>query len=225
MRIYSRYIVTMNTQTRDVGVNKAPQKCESHELSNLFPTVLLCRSMPDAKSKNRRLRKIILEREKSDPGVIQSNVGGWHSTADLWDWPNSEIQQLCAWVKRAAEDMTATVVPVEPGDQIVAEPYGGAWANVLRQGGYNKVHNHPGAVWSAVYYVASGDPYPEPPGNGNFEFMDPRPGNLHGGKEILAPVPGLLMMFPAWLNHYVNPYHGDSERISIAFNLTVEICR
>jgi hypothetical protein len=34
-----------------------------------------------------------------------------------------------------------------------------------------------------------------------------------------------LMMFPAWLNHYVNPYHGDSERISIAFNLTVEICR
>jgi len=215
----------MNTKIRDIGVKNAPQKCESHELSNLFPTILLRRSMPDAKSKNRRLRKIILEREKSDPGVTQSNVGGWHSTADLWDWPNAEIQELCAWVKRAAEDMTTTVAPVQPEDQIVAEPYGGAWANVLRDGGYNKVHNHPGAVWSAVYYVASGDPYPEPPGNGNFEFMDPRPGNLYGGKEILAPVPGLLMMFPAWLNHYVNPYHGESERISIAFNLTVEIYR
>ena len=87
------------------------------------------------------------------------------------------------------------------------------------------MHNHPGAVWSAVYYVASGDPYPDQPGNGNFEFMDPRPGNLHGGKEIIRPEPGLLMIFPAWLNHYVNAYHGDGERISIAWNMTVEIVR
>lgn len=199
--------------------------CAPGELSQLFPTVLLRRRMPDAKSKNRRLRKIVLDREKTDPGVRQSNVGGWHSTADLWDWPNPEIRELCDWVKRAAEDMTATIVPVQPGDEIRAEPYGGAWANVLRDGGYNKVHNHPGAVWSAVYYVATGDPYPDPPDNGNFEFMDPRPGNVHGGKEIIPPEPGVLMLFPAWLYHYVNPYHGEGERISIAFNMNVEIFR
>ena len=63
------------------------------------------------------------------------------------------------------------------------------------------------------------------PGNGNFEFMDPRGGNVHGGKEIVRPEPGLLMVFPAWLNHYVNPYHGDGERISIAWNFNVEILR
>ena len=96
---------------------------------------------------------------------------------------------------------------------------------MLRDGGYNKPHNHPGAVWSAVYYVSSGDPYPDPPDNGNFEFMDPRGGNLHGGKEIVRPEPGLLMVFPAWLFHYVNPYHGEGERISIAWNFNVEILR
>jgi uncharacterized protein (TIGR02466 family) len=216
---------TMNTHLRDIPVTKATNKCGEQEISNLFQTALLRRRMPDAKSKNKRFRKIILEREKVDAGVRQSNVGGWHSTADLWDWPNPEIQDLCAWVKRAAEEMTATVVPVQPGDEIHAEPYGGAWANVLREGGYNKVHNHPGAVWSAVYYVASGNPYPDPPGNGAFEFMDPRPGNVHGGKEIVMPEPGLLMVFPAWLYHYVNPHHGESERISVAFNLNVEITR
>jgi uncharacterized protein (TIGR02466 family) len=215
----------MNTQLRDIDVTNAPAACDRQELSELFPTVLLRRMMPDAKSKNRRLRKIILQREKEDPGVTQSNVGGWHSTADLWDWPNSEVRDLCDWVKRAAEEMTASVMPVQPGDEIRAEPYGGAWANVLRDGGYNKVHNHPGSVWSAVYYVASGDPYPDPPGNGAFEFMDPRPGNVYGGKEILTPVPGLLMMFPSWLYHYVNPHQGDSERISIAWNLNVEVLR
>lgn len=215
----------MSTRIRDFSVTGVPTSCDRQELSGLFPTVLLRRLMPDATSKNKRLRKIILGREKNDPGVRQSNVGGWHSSADLWDWPNPEIRELCEWVKRAAKDMTATVVPVEPGDEILAEPYGGAWANVLRDGGYNKVHNHPGAVWSAVYYVASGDPYPDPSCNGAFEFMDPRPGNVHGGKEIIMPEPGLLMVFPAWLYHYVNPHHGESERISIAFNLNVEILR
>ena len=167
----------------------------------------------------------MLEREKSDPGVRHSNVGGWHSTADLWDWPNPEIRDLCNWVKTTVEELTAAVAPVEPGDQVEAEIYGGSWVNLLRDGGYNKPHNHPGAAWSAVYYVASGEPYSEPAGNGNFEFMDPRPGNLHGIKEIIQPEPGLLMVFPAWLVHYVNAYHGDGERISIAWNFNVEILR
>jgi uncharacterized protein (TIGR02466 family) len=217
-----RYIHCMNAKPHDGALDRG---CAPGEVTTLFPTVLLRRQLPDAKSKNRRLRKIILEREKADPGVRQSNVGGWHSTADLWDWPNPEIRDLCGWVQRAAEDLAATISPVQPGDEIRTEPYGGSWANVLRDGGYNKVHNHPGAVWSAVYYVASGDPYPDPAGNGKFEFMDPRPGNVHGGKEIVTPEPGLLMIFPAWLYHYVNPYHGEGERISIAWNLSVEILR
>ena len=215
----------MNTRFRDNVVTTQHPGCPPEELSHIFPTVLMRRRMPDAKSKNRRLRKIILEREKNDSGVCRSNVGGWHSTADLWDWPNPEVRDLSNWVKSAARELTAGMFPVQPGDEVLAEPYGGAWANVLREGGYNKVHNHPGAVWSAVYYVASGEPYAEPPGNGNFEFMDPRPGNVHGGKEVITPEPGLLIMFPGWLQHYVNAYYGDGERISIAWNLTVEIVR
>jgi uncharacterized protein (TIGR02466 family) len=215
----------MNTRFRDNVVTTQHPGCPPEELSHIFPTVLMRRRMPDAKSKNRRLRKIILEREKNDSGVCHSNVGGWHSTPDLWDWPNPEVRDLSNWVKLAARELTAGMFPVQPGDEVLAEPYGGAWANVLREGGYNKVHNHPGAVWSAVYYVASGEPYAEPPGNGNFEFMDPRPGNVHGGKEVITPEPGLLIMFPGWLQHYVNAYHGDGERISIAWNLTVEIVR
>ena len=135
------------------------------------------------------------------------------------------MQELCNFVKQAATDLTATVAPVQQGDAIKINPYGGAWVNLLRGGGYNKVHNHPGAVWSAVYYVTDGEPDPAVPGNGLFEFMDPRPGNIHGGKEVIRPEPGLLMMFPSWLYHYVNPHQGKSERISIAFNMNVEIQR
>jgi hypothetical protein len=30
-------------------------------------------------------------------------------------------------------------------------------------------------------------------------------------------------MWPAWLNHFVNPFSGKGERISIAFNLDAEV--
>ena len=100
------------------AVDGMPPRCAQEELSTLFPTTLMRRRMPDAKSRNRRIRKIILEREKSDPGVRHSNVGGWHSTADLWDWPNAEIRDLCAWVQTAVEELTATVAPVQPGEKV-----------------------------------------------------------------------------------------------------------
>ncbi len=32
-----------------------------------------------------------------------------------------------------------------------------AWANVNRPGDFNKMHTHPGATWSGVYYVDPGD--------------------------------------------------------------------
>lgn len=127
--------------------------------------------------------------------------------------------------RHAAADLTASLVRIRPDDRVDIKPYGGAWANVLRNGGYNRVHNHPGAVWSAVYYVATGEPFPEPHGNGNIEFMDPRPGNIHGGKQIFTPEEGQLLIFPAWRYHYVNPFYGKGERISIAWNMEARILR
>ena len=48
------------------------------------------------------------------------------------------------------------------------------------------------------------------------------PGGLSGGvNEALRPRAGRLVMFPAWLMHQVRPYHGNAERISIAFNLSL----
>jgi uncharacterized protein (TIGR02466 family) len=119
--------------------------------------------------------------------------------------------------------MTASSIPPDLGGEITCRFYGGCWANVLRDGGYNKIHNHAGAVWSGSYYVGVGEPDAEPQYNGWIEFQDPRPANIHGGKERIKPEPGLLLMFPSWLNHYVNPFHGKGERISIAFNLSAHV--
>ncbi len=46
-------------------------------------------------------------------------------------------------------------------------------------------------------------------------------GQSAGSGETILPKPGLLFLFPSWLQHQVRPYRGTELRISIAFNLRV----
>jgi hypothetical protein len=34
-----------------------------------------------------------------------------------------------------------------------------------------------------------------------------------------TPTPGDVLLFPSWLEHSVAPFHGEGERICIAFNV------
>lgn len=196
----------------------------STELQQIFPTFLLRRRLDAVKPLNARLRDIVLARERElGAGVGASNIGGWHSPADLMDWDFPEIRTLMGALLETGAELTRALTPPQYEGEVRVSFYGGCWANVLRHGGYNRIHNHPGAVWSGCYYVSVGEPVAEPPYNGWIEFQDPRPGNLHGGKERVEPEEGLLLMFPSWLNHFVNPFMGQGERISIAFNLDAEV--
>jgi hypothetical protein len=67
-----------------------------------------------------------------------------------------------------------------------------------------------------------------PPGSGNLVFRDPRPGVINsfckgamanGYSDVrLKPDAGLLVLFPHWLEHYVEPHAGEGPRMVIAFN-------
>jgi uncharacterized protein (TIGR02466 family) len=109
------------------------------------------------------------------------------------------------------------------------------WANVNGPGEGNLCHYHPGNFWSGTYYVDDGGINADPSLGGTFEMLDPRgaapamfaPGLVYAGEgglgagatEWIRPRPGLLVLFPSWLQHQVRAYRGTCERISIAFNL------
>ena len=113
-----------------------------------------------------------------------------------------------------------------------------AWANINRKGHSNEFHVHPGCFWSGVYYVDDGGCSKDKSLAGEFVIMDPRGaapsmyapafcfrgpgGNTLGATELVSPKNGIIMIFPAWLSHAVRPYHGEGERISISFNLSVK---
>lgn len=97
-----------------------------------------------------------------------------------------------------------------------------SWVNLHDRAGFNFLHMHEGSLLSGSFYLKV------PAGSGELCFRDPRPGVLHGSVKgsvpngqtdvHLKPSTGLLVLFPCWLEHYVEPHESDEPRICIAFN-------
>ena len=97
-----------------------------------------------------------------------------------------------------------------------------SWINLHDRGGFNFLHLHEGSLLSGSFYLQV------PAGAGDFVFRDPRPGIIHGSVKgavpnghsdiHLTPSTGLLVLFPCWMEHYVEPHDSDQPRITIAFN-------
>jgi uncharacterized protein (TIGR02466 family) len=85
-------------------------------------------------------------------------------------------------------------------------------------------------VFSCVYYVKGNKDA------GNIEIMSPISAKCHviypdhistynrftSDRYWYDPEPGKLLIFPAWITHYVHPNISEDERISIAFNSKFE---
>lgn len=196
-----------------------------------YPTPVGRFRVPDAGEVNRELRALILERERAEPSQQYANAGGWHSKADLFDWPHPAVATLRTWVFEAVQHTALAAVQAANKSMPQVSLAIKAWANISRAGNYHRQHNHPGACWSGAYFVDSGGDAPGRPLSGLLELLDPRPftemvatpGDPFGQKAILRPEPGTIVVFPGWLYHFVNPHFGPGERISVAFNAEVVV--
>jgi len=202
------------------------------QVRNLFPTPVAILAVADAARINAALEARILERERTAEGVQHSNLGGWQSATDFPDWCGPEGETVLATAEALARSLTCD----RAGRAVAPQWRLNAWANVNRRGHGNEFHTHPGAFWSATYYVSDGGAGADPGLGGEFEIQDPRgagpamlapmlafatAGGLSvGASETVVPKAGNLVMFPSWLSHAVRPYGGDGVRISIALNLT-----
>jgi uncharacterized protein (TIGR02466 family) len=200
-------------------------------LSVAFATPLLqLRNQLDAAT-NQALVAAVLAREGARKGITRSNVGGWHSEDDLFEWREPAIGALKRVIGEGLKRVTSFTAG--KGGEVSGDFSAVAWANVNRKGDFNRLHNHPGFVWSGVYYAQAGDAPADRPDSGLLELVDPRvgvdmiavPGDPYGGAIAVKPEDGMLVMFPSWLQHSVAPYRGEVPRISIAFNVAIHNVR
>jgi uncharacterized protein (TIGR02466 family) len=100
----------------------------------------------------------------------------------------------------------------------------GCWANVNPPGARHERHCHPNNFLSGVYYPKVIE------GSDTISFDDPRPhwtmmapALREQRPELSSTVtltvePGMLVVFPSWLVHFVEPNASSAARVSISFN-------
>jgi uncharacterized protein (TIGR02466 family) len=221
---------------RSLGGPQGASRSEAPQLTllNLFATPLVIAMLPTADLLNPELKRIILAREAAAGESVQrSNHGGWQSTWDLHEWGGAPVQRVFAFIRSIVDEMT-----VDRAGKRHAIPWRiNSWANVNRHGHGNQFHTHPGALWSASYYVDDGGVSADARLGGEFEIQDPRgvapvmyapyltfpgpDGAALGEAQRLTPRSGMCVVFPSWLSHGVRPYLGTRERISIAVNFSI----
>ena len=131
-----------------------------------------------------------------------------------------EFQELNKCILTAAKGVTDFMHVAEEGLEITS-----CWANFHPRGGCNPSHTHPNNYLGGVYYVDT------PDDSGSIVFEDPRSQPKivsprvsrftaeNTGRTILDVKEGLLLLFPAWLVHAVEPNPSDRLRTRISFNL------
>jgi uncharacterized protein (TIGR02466 family) len=188
----------------------------------LFATPVIVDQLEDCEALNEELEAAILARMRSDPGLRLSNQGGWQSRHDLPAWGGEAGRRL---IRHAAALATANTATAQGATGLRWRI--DAWANVSGSGHSNRSYVHGGSFWSAVYYVRVGAGK-----GGELLLHDPRMPALrmhapdlrfkNAGVELVAPVKpkaGLMILFPAWLSHSVQPWEGGESRISVAMNI------
>ena len=158
----------------------------------------------------------------------RTNAGGWHYGDDLFRLDEPVVQALRGTMEQHVQAFLNHFRPEARKKEDRFRLAG--WINVNRAGDHNVLHCHPGCFLSAVYYVR----IPQPMKGGEIVFRDPRgpavamyetpgielPWVGTGTGLPFSPSAGQLLIFPSWLEHRVEPFEGEGERISIAFNAT-----
>lgn len=101
----------------------------------------------------------------------------------------------------------------------------GCWANVLAKGAAHRTHSHPNNFLSGVYYVRTRL------GADTINFHEPRSQSgiirppvaeltAENTDQVVVRVKnGMLLVFPAYLQHSVDANASAEERVSISFNV------
>ena len=149
-----------------------------------------------------------MDKEES---VIKSNRGGWQSNLQkpegIFTPLVKQISGFCGHLPLGIKQINIFQL----------------WVSVNKRNDWNVIHQHGQYHLTGTYYVKV------PKDSGSIVFRDPRPGALcnmfvsrrfdKGEFRKINLLEGLLMIWPPYLEHFVEPSQTDEERISISFDI------
>jgi len=156
--------------------------------------------------------------------------GGWQS-GFMDPWCN-ELKDLTEIVWERANYLAYNLIKIKPEYKIRIDS---AWANIndpntLEQMHNNPPHLHANQFISFVYYAeayencgalvlstpTSVQEYTMPR-----QMLSEEQNEFNCTRMLIWPEPGLLVAFPSYIMHHVNPNQSGKTRISIAYNIAL----
>ena len=189
-----------------------------------FSTPIWASKIANYEETNKEMAHYINALKREDPqGIVKSNFQGWHSKN--FNMKESQPKRFVGAIKDSINsalndmnwDLTKQTINIKS-----------LWAIINEKGAWNQKHHHSNSDLSAAYYVAAHDDC------GDIVFYDPRPApvnshpiskfpnKLNATVNSIKPEAGMLVLFPSYLDHSVNPNLLDKKRIVISFNLSLE---
>ena len=189
-----------------------------------FSTPIWAAKVKDYEKINDEMLAYILNLQKKDPiGVVKSNFKGWHSK----DFNMKDLAPI-NFVSAIKNNLNTLIDDMDWDLSIQSVKISSMWAIINEKGAWNQKHQHSNSDISAAYYVTAHE------GCGDIVFYDPRPARvykqpiakspnkLNGTVNSIKPEAGMLVLFPSYLDHSVNPNISNKKRVVISFNLNLE---
>ena len=195
-----------------------------------FPTMIFQYDVESSENLNKNLLDLTYAERERGIAVNKSNtaeLGSWHSATNLHKNPDYEplLTEVDAALSRISEELNYAK------DQVLKVT--SMWSIINPPGNGNRAHVHPNSLWSGVYYVQA------PENAGKIEFIDPRTVLIMNQpkyetkkkrprecwtKVNYKPIPGRMVIFPAWLYHGVDTNMSKekgraADRVILSFNV------
>ena len=169
-----------------------------------------------------KIHKFCMKYSEKYPSDHRSNRGGYHSDT---------ITKYAKSV-RVLNDLSNSIFA---GMQEIHKKYKlkskefhitNMWFNINHPGNYNVMHNHPGSFFSGAFYIDvpqnSGELVFKPPTGAESFYFGGDYNNYFVRTVHIKPKRNLLVLFPSWIDHYVEQNNSDLDRISISFNTRID---
>ena len=186
------------------------------DVHQIFTTPVASFKIENSDDLNKGLCDYILNLKRED-NPQKSMVGGYHTKEDILKDDNKFVQEFRNIIQYNAESYY--------GKKFGTNTKMSAWGMIYEPGNsYSKPHGHAYTDLSSAYYCK----VPNDMIGGDLSFMDPRPAAKMDMKFAdesilnIKPVERQGLIFPGWLEHYVEPHKSSDYRICITTNFFID---
>ena len=191
----------------------------SYDKMLLFPIPTYTGIVPNFSSYQHDVLDYITNYRKKHDSVHVSNVNGYQSPSDIHT--DSDFYPICQQLWDSVISPACDLLHNQfnnHGFNDTSFSLLNAWFNVNNNGSWNTIHTHPHCFFSGVLWIKA------PKDSGDILLHSPHSHTLYGLEDnawAIPPEEGRVVLFPSFISHNVNINNSSQDRISIAFNITM----